>query len=218
MLRANGSSLCPVFAIRTYRSFFDHFGESPNTLFPASFRARLVQIMKWAAVSNNIPAAVVNTHSLRAGGATALFSAGVDWITIQRWGRWKSFAFHDYVWHDFSGFMDLGVKIASTKGLNKHLVEVAPYHKRVSFAPTSANTTGTSFDLPFPGPLLSTTVVSCFSLPILLSSVRNLVLDCFIGSFDWDRFASSLFPTKCGISLSRWVVFYRCDIDAITFL
>ena len=130
MLRANGTSLCPVWAMLKYSSLCDHSDNSNKPLFPSAFRARLVEVMKWAAVANNIPSAVVNTHSLRAGGATALFSAGVDWITIQRWGRWKSFAFHDYIWHDFTGFVDLGQKIAATKGLNKHLVEVAPHHTR----------------------------------------------------------------------------------------
>ena len=115
--------------------------DSHSVLFPKSFRPTLVQTMKWAAAANDIPTAVVNTHSLRAGGATALFSAGVDWITIQRWGRWKSFAFHDYIRRDYSGFMDLGIKIAATRGLNKFLVDVAPSHKRVRFdnPPTYTN-------------------------------------------------------------------------------
>ena len=42
--------------------------------------------------------------------------------------------FHAYIWHDYTGFLDLGQKIASARGLNKFLVEVAPQHKRVRFA------------------------------------------------------------------------------------
>ena len=91
MLRISSSNLCPVAAMESFRAMTlapdDHVH-----MFPKSARATLVQIMKWAAGANDIPADVVNTHSLRAGGATALFSTGVDWITIQRWGRWKSFA------------------------------------------------------------------------------------------------------------------------------
>ena len=118
-----------------------------DPLFPSTFRAKLVEAMKWAATRNNIPSAVVNTHSLRAGGATALFSGGVDWISIQRWGRWKSFAFHDYVWHDYTGFMELGCRIASTKGLNKFLVDVAPNHKKVRFETSPDHTTGSLMSL-----------------------------------------------------------------------
>ena len=84
--------------------------------------------MKWAAAANGVPSAVVNTHSMRAGGATALFQAGLDWITIQRWGRWRSFIFYEYVWRDAAAFLNLGERIASTSGLNKYLVEVAPLH------------------------------------------------------------------------------------------
>ena len=143
MLRANPSELRPVAAFESIRALSPS-ADDHALLFPKSFRATLVQITKWAADANDLPSAVVNTHSLRVGGATALFSAGVDWITIQRWGRWKSFAFHDYIWHDYSGFMDLGSKIASTRGLNKFLVDVAPNRKRVRFGDTPIHTTGAS--------------------------------------------------------------------------
>ena len=142
MLRANGTSLCPVWATPKYSSLCDHSATSTKPLSPSTFRSRLVEVMNRAAVSNNIPSAVVNTHSLRAGGATALFSAGVDWITIQRCGRWKSLASHDYIRHDFSGFVDLGRKIAATRGLNKHLVGVAPHHSRTSQHGFSEGRTG----------------------------------------------------------------------------
>jgi hypothetical protein len=37
-----------------------------------------------------------STHSLRSGGATAMFGAGTDGTTIQLFGRWKSDAFKTY--------------------------------------------------------------------------------------------------------------------------
>ena len=55
-------------------------------LFPPAFRGKLVFATKWGDTANNSPASVVNAHSLRAGGDTALFAAWVDWVTIQRWG------------------------------------------------------------------------------------------------------------------------------------
>ena len=87
-------------------------------------------------MDNNIPSAVVNTYSIRAGGATALFSAGADWVTIHRSGRWKSFAFHEYAWRDFTGFLDLCAKIAPAKGLGKFLADVDPYRKKARFEAT----------------------------------------------------------------------------------
>ncbi|EGZ06250.1 hypothetical protein PHYSODRAFT_413490, partial [Phytophthora sojae] len=36
------------------------------------------------------------THSMRSGGATAMFTAGVDRLAIQLFGRWTSDAFERY--------------------------------------------------------------------------------------------------------------------------
>ena len=57
-----------------------------------------------------------------------MFAAGLDWISIQRWGRWRSFISHEYIWHDADRFLHFGERIASTFVLNKYLVEVAPQH------------------------------------------------------------------------------------------
>lgn len=43
------------------------------------------------------PAAAYSLHSLRRGGATAAFRAGVDFIHIKRHGTWTSDAFWDYI-------------------------------------------------------------------------------------------------------------------------
>ena len=40
----------------------------------------------------------VGTHSLRIGGASALYAKFGDTALVQRWGRWKSDAFHSYLW------------------------------------------------------------------------------------------------------------------------
>ena len=69
-----------------------------------------------------------HAFSLRAGGATALLASGLDWISIQRWDRWRSFIFHEYIWHDADRFLHFGEQIANTSGLNKYLIEVSPQH------------------------------------------------------------------------------------------
>ena len=38
------------------------------------------------------------THSLRFGGASALYNAYKDTGLVQRWGRWASSFFQGYVW------------------------------------------------------------------------------------------------------------------------
>ena len=48
-----------------------------------------------------LPAEALNTHSLRAGGASALFHAtGGNIPVVKRLGRWASEAFEGYLWED----------------------------------------------------------------------------------------------------------------------
>ena len=46
----------------------------------------------------------VSTHSLRSGGATAMFLNGVDEITIKKMGRWSSDTFLIYIQEQLSLF------------------------------------------------------------------------------------------------------------------
>ena len=64
-----------------------------------------------------------------------MFAAGLDWISIQRWGRWRSFIFHEYVWRDAARSLHFGERISNTPGLNKYLIEVAPQHTPSSSFP-----------------------------------------------------------------------------------
>ena len=45
-----------------------------------------------------MPADRFGTHSLRIGGATALYHTVQDLERVKRFGRWKSDAFHGYLW------------------------------------------------------------------------------------------------------------------------
>ncbi len=52
-----------------------------------------------AARAEGIPQGRIGTHSLRIGGASALFNAGWDMTAIQRFGRWTGgLAFQGYLW------------------------------------------------------------------------------------------------------------------------
>ena len=66
-LRENSTDLCPLRAVQDSLQHRNAVRCSPKWP-PPSFRARLTETMKWAAISNNIPTEVVSTHSLRAGG------------------------------------------------------------------------------------------------------------------------------------------------------
>ena len=42
----------------------------------------------------------IDTHILRAGGATAMYTQGAHLDAMHRWGRWKSLAPHQYSRYD----------------------------------------------------------------------------------------------------------------------
>jgi len=62
----------------------------------------ITDALKIAATATDLPAkgfplSQINTHSLRAGGATALFLAGQTEALIQKLGRWKDSTYQKYV-------------------------------------------------------------------------------------------------------------------------
>ena len=61
-------------------------------------RDKVEEKLRQAAQQLNVPAAMVYTHSLRAGGATAMWAAGYSVEEIQRRGRWASQCFRIYIW------------------------------------------------------------------------------------------------------------------------
>ncbi len=94
--------MCPIGAMRLWMRVF---GEGPETALCAPqgvrqvTRATLEGWLKAAAHATGVPVERINTHSLRVGGATALYNAGWELQAIQRFGRWSGgLAFHGYLW------------------------------------------------------------------------------------------------------------------------
>ena len=61
-------------------------------------RGDVQSILRRAAVAMGVDPQHIGTHSLRFGGASALWAAYRDVGLIQRWGRWISNTFHSYIW------------------------------------------------------------------------------------------------------------------------
>ena len=61
-------------------------------------REDIQKVLKKAAAAVGLPAERFMTHSLRVGGASALYHAVNDVEIVKRWGRWSSTAFHRYLW------------------------------------------------------------------------------------------------------------------------
>ena len=77
--------------------------------------------LKWAAVRLNyptecgIPEELIDTHSLRIGGACALALAGYSETEIQKMGRWRGATFKEYIREQLEGY---------SKGMSKSMEKV----------------------------------------------------------------------------------------------
>ena len=70
------SVLCPVKTFLTWKRLaFNEGGEKPSA-FGVRLRARVSAIMKTSALANNVHAARIDTHSLRAGGRNGFVRPG----------------------------------------------------------------------------------------------------------------------------------------------
>jgi len=61
-------------------------------------RIQLQTYLTEAAETQGVSATDIGTHSLRHGGASALFAGLRDSDAVKRWGRWKSSAYEGYLW------------------------------------------------------------------------------------------------------------------------
>ena len=138
----------------------DSNNEKAN-VFGVNLRARVSSAMKMAAMDNGVFDDRIDTHSLRAGGETALYTQGVPLDVTQRWDRWKSLTSHQYLWHDASAVNNLSEVIVRPHGLLECLELMNKPNKQLRFqdnrrtmlsseAPTSvdASTIPTSLSLP----------------------------------------------------------------------
>ena len=66
-----------------------------------------------AAVAVGADPGTIGTHSLRIGGASALWAAYKDSALVRRWGRWSSDAFHGYLWETREGARGVADKMGS---------------------------------------------------------------------------------------------------------
>ncbi|CAE8601345.1 unnamed protein product, partial [Polarella glacialis] len=101
-----GGALCPLKALEDFEAqapakfrdelktealFTYHDGHSVT-------RENVTSLVQLAAVAAGFEASDCASHSLRIGGATALYHSCGDLAFVQRFGRWKSDAFHGYLW------------------------------------------------------------------------------------------------------------------------
>jgi len=103
----SGTDLCPV---RAMQGLFKHFpqrydrgSEAQEFLFRTVEgkvvpRAAITALIERAAKALGVFDGDYSTHSLRFGGASAIWAAYSDTTLVKRWGRWSSESFQTYLW------------------------------------------------------------------------------------------------------------------------
>ena len=85
--------MCPVKANKNLNLPFDRWGN--DILITAS---HVTFLIKTAAKANGLNPNDYTLHSIRSGGATALYRATGDLDLVGRFGRWKGRSIHGYLW------------------------------------------------------------------------------------------------------------------------
>ena len=67
-----------------------------------------------AAEAKGLPSARFKSHSLRIGGASAIYHATGDTEIVKRYGRWTSSALHRYLWDSDEQHKQLAAKMAES--------------------------------------------------------------------------------------------------------
>lgn len=103
----SGQDLCPVRALQTlFKHFPQRYGqgnEAQELLFRTEDnkvvpRAAITSLIEQAAKALGVWEGGYGTHSLRFGGASAIWAAYADTTLVKRWGRWSSESFQTYLW------------------------------------------------------------------------------------------------------------------------
>ena len=123
--RSGDSCLCPVQALgEMERHYPERFrgAEAEEPLFrfedgtPIA-RDDIHDMVQLAAVADGQQGARFGSHSLRIGGATALYQGTKDLEQVKRFGRWTSDAFHGYLWESHERQEGLSARMAKADGL-----------------------------------------------------------------------------------------------------
>ena len=109
-------------ALRT--RFPERFGDGAESHLPvfrwaggaAVTRTQLQEWLRRAALACGVPPARLGTHSLRIGGACAIYHGCRDLEQVRRFGRWATSVFHVYLWEAAGDAKGLAAKMVVPHG------------------------------------------------------------------------------------------------------
>ena len=107
--------------VKNWFGAFEGDFNSEDMIFAPKLRTRLGVATKADAVENGIRDTEIHTRSLRAGGATELYTQGISIDIIQRCGRWRSLSSHAYFRRDSTALRGLSDVISRPIGLGELL-------------------------------------------------------------------------------------------------
>lgn len=119
--RAEGN-VCPVrAAIAIFLNFPQRYGGGNDALGPLFRtaddkllpRGAVQAAIEAAAKALNMPPGDLGTHSLRFGGASAIWAAYGESALVKRWGRWASDSFQTYLWDAREASRDIAKRMAT---------------------------------------------------------------------------------------------------------
>ena len=116
-LVGNNTELCPARAMVRYLGSFDWDCESDEKVFSGDVELRIRSMIKRIATPNGLEAKRFSTHSLRSGGATAMYVRGISAEHIRRFGRWASDTFRRYLYRGNQVFKFVGNATIKATGL-----------------------------------------------------------------------------------------------------
>ena len=98
VLKSLQSPLCPVRMLSQWKTLRDASSNPKAEVFGGHLREKLTAALRLAGMECNVEGSRLGTHSVRSGGASAMFTAGYEVEVIKRWGRWVSSNFQSYIW------------------------------------------------------------------------------------------------------------------------
>ncbi|CAK0860803.1 unnamed protein product, partial [Prorocentrum cordatum] len=130
-----GTSLCPIAAMGRPQAHHPQRIKGTEERLPlfrwASGtpirRAEARHFLTVAGLAAGLSREEIGSHSLRIGGATAMYHVTEDLSRVRRFGRWQSDAFHGYLWESHEPMKGISGKMArGTSSLTNPAKDSAP--------------------------------------------------------------------------------------------
>ena len=115
-LNETRSFLRPIVAVVPWLRAIDWGPRGKQKVFSDDAPKGLSSLIKWSVAARGLPPERFATHSLRSGGASAMFVAGVNFHDVKRFGRRASNTVKIYLFHDDATYQGVGRKWSHQKG------------------------------------------------------------------------------------------------------